>query len=81
MEPIHLKSGVTVIVENRSATEESRLPVNDIGKHAGCGGTLNRWPASIPDETITCDHCEKSTIVPKGIDTYGRLRQLCDKRH
>lgn len=50
-----------------------------VGMHEGCN-SVDLKPVSATHNAIYCRHCGLRIVIPKEIDTYGKLRQyMADK--
>jgi hypothetical protein len=59
-------------------SDQDRLRIC-IGRHEGCG-PADFKPISATHKAIHCRDCGLRVVIPKEIDTYGKLRQyLADK--
>lgn len=61
--------------------DDDKLPYNsNVGYHDYCGGYFRIKPISETHNCLICLYgCGLRIVIPKGIDTYGKLRKWCEE--
>lgn len=83
LEPIVLTLFIDTLIQDKeceSRTDNDKIPLSDIhyiGTHKFCSGLVRAFQTSPGHYSIVCKHCCLRMMVPKEIDTYGKLRQWC----
>ena len=57
-------------------TDESELSTC-VGIHGICNGWVDIKEISITHNALVCRYCNLRIVIPKTINTYGKLREFC----